>query len=187
MRHLAGLIVCPLAEWDRIASEPASADALLRRIILPLSLPAPIATIIGMNVFDRTWDPVRGYQVPPADIFSAGAATYFGTVGSILLLAAIFTLIAPMFGANRNYTAALKVATYGALPVLLAGATLVVPVMVIIAIVAVCHTLYLYWLGVGRLLAVAAVDRAEFVGIAMVILSALSGIAGGAASALGLL
>lgn len=185
MRRIVSLIVDPLAEWERIAGEPASVDALLRGIILPLSLPAPIATVIGMKVFDRAWDPVRGYQVPPEQIYAAGAATYFGSVGSILVLAAIFTLIAPMFGAPRNYLAALKVAAWGAIPVLLAGATLVMPVMVIIAVVALCHTFYLYWLGVGRVLAVGSDDRSEFVGIAMVLLVAVSVIAGSAASALG--
>ena len=105
-----------------------------------------------MKTFDRDWDPVHGFLVPAEQILAAGAATYFATVGSILVLAAIFTLIAPMFGATRDYLAALKVATYGAIPVMLAGATLFLPVMAIVAMVGLCHTLFLFWLGVRRVL-----------------------------------
>ena len=60
LHRIFHLIVRPLDEWDRIAGERTSVDALLRRIILPFSLLAPIATVIGMNLFDQTWDPMRG-------------------------------------------------------------------------------------------------------------------------------
>ncbi len=98
LRRIVYLIFRPKAEWDAIAREQTSVDALLRRYILPLALLAPVATVIGMKTFDRDWDPVHGFLVPAEQILAAGVTTYFATVGSILVLAAIFTLIAPMFG-----------------------------------------------------------------------------------------
>ena len=65
LRRAARLILRPRAEWDRIARESTTVDELLRRYILPLAALAPIATTIGMRTFDRTWDPVHGYLVPP--------------------------------------------------------------------------------------------------------------------------
>ena len=135
LRRIVYLIFRPTAEWDLIAQETTSVDALLRSYILPLALLAPIATVIGMETFDRDWSATQGYLVPADRIFATGATTYFSIVGSILLLAGIFALIAPMFGATRNYLAALKVATYGSIPVLLAGALLLLPVMVIVGLV----------------------------------------------------
>ncbi len=76
-----------------------------------------------------------------------------------------------MFGAPRDYLASLKVATYGAIPVMLAGATLVLPVMAIVGVVGLCHTLFLYWLGVRRVLHVRRAAQTEFVGISMVLLA----------------
>src|SRR6266545_7609421 len=146
----------PKAEWDLIAREKTSVDELLRRYILPLALLAPIATVTGMRLFDREWDPVHGYLVPAEQIFAAGAVTYFGTIGSIFALAAIFALVAPMFGIPRDFLAALKVATYGSIPVLLAGATLLLPVMAIVGVVGLAHTFFLLWLGVRRVLNVPA-------------------------------
>jgi hypothetical protein len=186
VRRIVYLTFRPAAEWDRIAREATSVDALLRRYILPLAFLPALATTIGMLTFDRDWDPVHGYLVPHGEIFAAGTTTFFAIVGSIFLLAAIFALIAPMFGCTRDYLAALKVATYGATPVLVAGATLVLPAMSIVALVGTCHTLFLYWVGVRRVLQVPAGGGAEFVGISMVLLAFTSVLAGAAASAVGL-
>ena len=187
LRRIFYLIFHPAVEWDRIAAERISVDQLLRRVILPFSLLAPVATVIGMKTFDRDWDPLHGYLVPPEQIFAAGATTYFASVASIFLLAAIFVLLAPMFGARRDYVAALKVAAYGAIPVFLAGATLLLPVMAMVGMVAVCHTLYLYWHGARRVLQVKEGSQSEFVGISVLLLAVASVVAGAAASSVGLL
>jgi len=187
LRRAAALIFRPRAEWERIARESTTVDELLRRYILPLAALAPIATTIGMRMFDRTWDPVHGYLVPRESIFAAAAATYFASIASIFALAGIFVLIAPMFHCQRDFRAALKVATYGAIPVLLAGATLVLPAMAMVGVAALCHTLFLYWLGADRVLHVRDGERAEFVGISMVLLGFASVITGAIASSIGLL
>ncbi|MEO8306110.1 MAG: Yip1 family protein [Betaproteobacteria bacterium] len=187
LRRIVYLVFRPAAEWDLIAREPATVGALLQRYILPLALLAPIATVIGMKTFDRDWDPVHGYLVPPDQIVATGVTTYCAIIGSILALAAIFTLILPLFGGVRDYVGALKVAAYGAIPVLLAGATLLLPVLAIIGIIGMCHTLYLYWMGAGRVLKVPAGSEAEFVGIAIVLLTLFSALAGAIAGSIGLL
>jgi hypothetical protein len=187
LRRIVYLIFRPTAEWDLIAGERTTVDALLRSYILPLALLAPVATVIGMKTFDRDWDAVHGYLVPADQILAAGAATFFAIVGSIFALAAIFVLIVPMFGGARDYVAALKVATYGSIPVLLAGATLLLPVMAIVGIAGLCHTLFLFWLGARRVLNVPPGALAEFVGISLVLLTFVSVLAGAAASAIGLL
>jgi hypothetical protein len=186
VRRVLTLILTPSQAWDEIASEPASVDVLIRRYIVPLALLAPIATVIGMKTFDASWDPAHGYLVPPDRIWAAGAATLFATIMSIFVLAAIFVMIAPMYGSSRHFPSALKVATYGAVPVMVAGATLVLPVMVMITCVALCHTLFNYWLGVWRVLAVPPEARTEFVGISLVMLGGISSLAGAALSQIGL-
>ena len=187
LRRIVYVRFRPKAEWELIAAEKASVDALLRGYILPLALLAPVATVIGMTLFGREWDPLHGYLVPSGEIFAAGATTYFGIVGSIFALAAIFFLIAPMFGSPRDFLAALKVATYGAIPVLLAGATLVLPAMAIVGMVGLCHTLFLFWLGAHQVLKVPPGGGAEYVGISMVLLAFVSVFAGAAGGAISLL
>ena len=185
LRRIVRLLFRPAAEWDLIARENTSIETLLSRYILPLALLAPVATVIGMKTFDREWDPVHGYLVPADRIFATGATTYFAIVGSIFVLAAIFVLIVPMFGGACNYVAALKVATYGAIPVLLAGAMLVMPVMALIGLAGLCHTLYLLSLGARSVLNVPAGAGAEFIGISLVLLTLASLVVGALVGAFG--
>ena len=59
--------------------------------------------------------------------------------------------------------------------------------MAIVGLAGLCHTLFLFCIGAGRVLKVPADNAAEFVGISMVLLGLASILAGAAASALGLL
>jgi Yip1-like protein len=186
LRRITYLVFRPGAEWALIAREPSSVDVLLRRYILPLSALTPIATFIGMNVFDRAWDVDQGYLVPPDQIFNAAATTFFGIIGSIFALAAIMTLIAPMYQCKRDYLAALKVSAHGASPLLLSGVTLVLPVMVVVSMFALCYTLFLYYVGATTVLEIRR-DQAEFIGISMLLLTFVSMMAGMAAASIGLI
>jgi hypothetical protein len=186
LRRVVYLVFRPQTEWALIAEEPTTVDLLLRRYILPLSGLAPIATFIGMRVFDATWDRDHGYLVPPDQIFSAAATTFFATIASIFALAAIMTVIAPMYGARRDYLAALKVAVYGAIPLLLSGATLVLPVMVVVTMFALCHTLFLYYVGATRVLLIRK-DQTEFLGVSLLLLTFVSMLAGMGAASIGLI
>jgi Yip1 domain len=185
LQRIVGIVVRPKAEWELIAREEPTVDDLLRRYILPLSLLAPVATMVGMRYFDAAWDEDLGYMVPPQEIFTAGATTLFATIVSVFALAGIFVLIAPMYGSSRDFRKALKVATYGAIPVMLAGATLVLPIMAIIGLAGLSHSLFVYWLGVKQVLDVRGSHSSEFVGISMLMLIAASTLAGAAASAAG--
>jgi hypothetical protein len=187
LRRILYLIFRPAAEWDVIAREKTSVDALLRRYILPLSLLAPAATVIGMMVFDASWDPQQGYLVPSDQIFAAGATTFFSSVATLFALAAIFVLLGPIYGSSRDYVSALKVSVYGAIPVLLAGATLVLPAMIVVALIGLCHTMFLYWVGARRVLEVSSEYQTEFIGISMVLLALVSVLSGALASSIGLI
>jgi len=186
LRRIFRIVFHPRDEWGRIANEDIAFGVLIRRYILPLSLLAPVATVVGMTFFDATWDARHGYRVPEQAIMAAGATTLFALILSVFALAGIFVLIAPMYGSSRNYRDALKVATFGAVPVMLAGATLLLPVMAIVGVVALVHSLFLFWLGASEVLHVRRGEQAEFVGISMLLLSVVSTIAGAAAGGMGL-
>ncbi len=186
LRRIVRIIFFPKDEWDTIARESASVDLLLRRYILPLSFLAPIATLIGMKYFDVSWDAQQGYVVPAQEIYSAAATTLFASISSVFGLAAIFVLLAPMYGSSRDFNAALKVSTFGAVPVMVAGATLVLPVMAIVGLIGLCHSLYVFWLGARQVLHVKSQHQTEFVGISLLMLSGFSVVAGAAASGFGL-
>jgi len=186
LRRIYLLLFYPRAEWDEIARETIRVDALVRSYILPLSLIPPIATVIGMKTFDASWNPAAGYQVPPGEIYAAGAATLFGSIGSIFLLAGDL----PADRADVRQLARLRrraqVATSARFRCSSPAPALVVPVFVIVSVVALCHTLYLYWLGVHHVLGVEAGAQAEFIGVSITMLGGASALLGAGASSLGL-
>lgn len=186
LARIGRLLVCPSSEWDLIAAEQTAPAIVLRVYVLPLALLAPIATVLGMKFFGRDWSPVHGYLVPADRILATGATTYVAIVISIPMLALVFSMLAPMLGGKSDYKSALALAAYGAIPLMLAGATLLLPAMATVCLVALCHSLYLFWLGSGRLLNVSPGKGAEFVCISMVLFGLLSALAGAAASALGM-
>lgn len=186
LRRITYLVCRPAAEWERIAGERTSVDELLRRYILPLAALAPIATFIGMEVFDRSWDADHGYLVPADQIFGAAATTFFAIVASIFALAAIMALIAPMYRRRPDFLSALKVSIHGASPLLLSGVVLVLPVLVVVSMVALCYTLFLYHIGVTRVLEIRE-DQFEFIGISLLLLTFASIMAGMIAASVGLI
>ena len=129
----------------------------------------------------RRGDPTQGYRVPADRTSSPPASPRCSRRSSrCSRLAGIFVLLAPMYRSSRNYRDALKVATFGAVPVLLAGATLLLPVMALVGVIAFVHSLFLFWLGAKQVLHVGREEQAEFVGIAMLLLSVAATIAGAA-------
>lgn len=187
LRRVAGIVLHPNAEWDRIATEETSVDVLIRHFILPLTMLAPVATFIGIKFFDASWDEDLGFLVPPQDAFAAAATTLVASVASVFALAGIFVLLAPLYGSSRDYRVALQVATFGAVPMLLAGALLFLPVLALLGLVGLSHTIYLYWLGARKVLQVPARNQAEFVGISMLLLIVASSLGGALASSAGLI
>ncbi len=185
-RRIAGLILRPAEEWEAIARRPVPVEQLIAGYLLPLSLLPPGATLIGMRFFDASWDAKHGYLVRPDQIVPAVLVTLAASVATVFVLAAIFWSIAPMYRARRNYLAALNVAILGTVPVWVSGVALVLPSLVLVSMVALCHTLFLYFLGAGQLLGVERDSRADFIGVSLVLLAMVSTLLGAVASRLGL-
>lgn len=186
LERLARFAVDPAQEWRTIATTPVSVDRLIRRTIVPLSILPVLATVFGMCFFDADWSFTFGFLVPRDEIFRAGVTTLFCSMGSVFALAAIFCVIAPLYRSRRSYTLALNLATFGALPVWLSGALLVMPALALVSLFALFHTLYLYFVGARVVLGVEADSRADFVGISLVLLAVISTVVGAVISATGI-
>jgi hypothetical protein len=161
---------------------------LALRYIVPLCLVPSIATVIGIAFFGRGWDPMHGYSLPPDAALATGVRDFFFLVFTIFLMALIFhALVRVGAGARVPYVEALKVATFGSAPVLLAGAALVLPAMVVVTVVAGVHSLFLLNQGLKAVMRVSEAESPMLLGMAMVVLTLGSMALGGIAAALGML
>lgn len=187
LNRIAGMLVRPQAEWDAIASEAPGTVVLLRNYLLPLCLLAPSATLIGMLAFDTGWSAQYGYSALRDRAPVIALATYGFQVVSVYLLAVVLYFLARTEKRTPSFLVALQVAVFGSIPVLLSGAALVIPFNVIVTMLAMLYSSYLYYLGAEKLIGIRPADSAMFIGVAMIGMMLLSSVLGGIASALGII
>jgi hypothetical protein len=172
MLRIIRIVVSPRDEWQRIAGERW--HAALTHVLLLSLLPA-FAAFVNMRNSEL--------PLPPHAVLF----TYFSSALGVLAVAGAFWLLARMFSPKATAQGCINVAAYGATPLFIASALLVVPVLVIVCVVSLLHVFYLYYLGAQQLLGVPERDAAQFVAIALVVAIVASTLGGGAAGALGLL
>jgi hypothetical protein len=188
-RRILDILRRPSAAWQAIAAEPATVGALALRYIVPLCLVPSIAIAIGIAWFGSNSVPLHGYSLSSASALATGVRDFVFLVLTLFLLALIFHVFCRI-GESRSklpYVEALKVATFGAVPVLLAGAVLVLPALVVVTIVAGLHSLVLLNQGLRAVMGVSASESPMLLAMSMVVLTLASMALGGIAAALGFL
>jgi len=141
----------PLAEWAHIEQETGDPAYVLSRYVAVLALVPAVSSFIGSSVIGVI---VPGAGVVRTPVFDGLLGAIFGyvmTCATVLLLALIIDLVAPVFGGRRDFDAAFKLAVYSFTPVWLAGIFLVLPGLRFL-LLAGFYGAYVLWLGVPRLI-----------------------------------
>lgn len=159
MQRIIRIVVRPQSEWPRVAAESGTGAVLAHAGVLAL-LPALAA---------GSW---RAY-----------AAAVLG----VPVLAGGLWLAARSYAPAAPYCNALKLAAYGATPLLLAYALAAVPGLSLAPMVGAVYALYLVDAGAPPLLGVKHDESAEFIVVAMLLAGLGLWAAGAAAAAAGLL
>ena len=109
------------------------------------------------------------------------------TVASIVVLGMGLYVLSPFFVRERRWRACLALAAYASTPVLLSGALLVVPVLIVASVAACIHCFALCYLGVQQVLGCPEEEAAFFVAGACMFALVASLLLGGLCSAAGLI
>ena len=190
--RVVNVIWHPESEWAAIAREQRAWGDLLWFYLTPLALVAPLA--YGGRVL-LGGDGARAFaDAPAALLFALQAAIvgYLASLLSVLALAVVAWLLAPLFAGRRSFGDACRVVVFAATPVWLAGGILIAPLdrfplLAVIILIAIMHSTFLFYLGMHHVLKVPRGDAAETTAIIMVAGGLLSTVAGYYASAAGLL
>jgi Yip1 domain len=140
------ILLHPKAQWEVIASEPASTAALYTRVIMPLAAIGPVATLIGWSLFGIPVPFAGTYRVPLSDSLASAVVRYVLGLCSVFVLALIIDGLAPSFGGEKNHVQALKVAAFSSTAVWLAGIFALIPSISVLGILGV-YSLYLLYAG----------------------------------------
>jgi hypothetical protein len=164
INRIKAILLTPRMEWPVIAREKSDPAALLIRYVAILALIPALARFIGASLI--------GWYAPILPSLLGALVTYLSGFAIVYGLALIIDTLAPTFGAQKNFAAALKLAVYSHTPIWLAGIFLLVPGLSFLVILGL-QGVYLLWVGLPVLLQVPAEKalpyRAVVAGCALVI------------------
>jgi len=147
------LLMSPKTEWDAIDTEQTDVMGILTTYVAPLVILGAVASLLGMLIFGIN----VGYGIvikPPITslLIQAVISIVLG-VGMVYVFAFIIDMLAPSFGAQKNFNQAFKVAAYAPTAAWVAGIAQIVPVIGWIVVLAgAIYTLYLLFVGLPKLM-----------------------------------
>jgi hypothetical protein len=144
--RVKGIILNPKNEWEVISQENTSGAQLLTSYLIPLALIPAIASFIGYGLV--------GYRVA---FIGHIAGFSWGLKWAVIMLvnmvigvyisAFIIDLLAPSFGATKNFTNAFSLVVHSYTPMMVAGILYILPSLGTLAALAGLYGLYLLYLG----------------------------------------
>lgn len=146
LSRIQGLLLKPGEEWSAIAREPVGAADLFKRHVAPLAAIPAVATFIGKSIVGEAFlgDILK---VPTLTALFGVATGYALTLGAVWGLAWLMRAMAPRFGAEPSFPAALNVAAYAPTAAWLAAVVVAIPAIAILSLLGVFYSLYLAFIG----------------------------------------
>ncbi len=144
VERVKAILLTPQTEWPVIAREPGEASFLFTRYVAILALIPAFAGFIGTSL------------IGPAPIMSGllwAIANYVMTFVLVFVVALIVDALAQTFGAQKDFSSALKLTVYSLTPYWLASVFRVVPGLTFLTILGL-YGFYLLWLGLPPLMRV---------------------------------
>jgi hypothetical protein len=126
-RRAKAMLVDPVAEWVRIERESGDPAFLLSRYVAVLALVPAVFGFIGSTVVGAVVPETGLVRAALFDGLFGAIFVYVETFAVIVVLAFIIDVLAPLFGGQKDFDKALKLAVYSFTPVWLAGVFLVLP------------------------------------------------------------
>jgi len=131
------ILTNPKEEWPNIAAESASTQSLYVGYIMILAAIGPAAIVIRGLVFGSALD------------LAFAIGMYLLALVAVSIIALIVDLLAPTFGAQRDFVASLKLVAYAYTAVWVAGIFWLIPALGgIAALLAWIYAIYTFALGV---------------------------------------
>ena len=141
----------PAATWPVIEAETHDAKSLYVPYLLILAAIPAICTFIGMSIIG-----IGGFGFSMRIPFGSGLAmmvtTYILSLVMTYGMGWLISALAPTFGGQNNMIQGLKIAVFGATPMMLAGVFNILPALSIVGLLAALYSLYVMYLGLPILM-----------------------------------
>lgn len=160
-----GLILDPQAEWRSIAAERTGPAFLIAKYVAILAAVPALCGLIGSLIL--------GARIVPSLLFAA--ASYLLTLVAVCVEAVLIDALAPMFGGQRNFQNAFKLAAYFPTAYWFAAIFFAVPVLSVLVLLGL-YSFYLLRVGLPLLMRVPseqAIAYTASAGVGAVVLAAI--------------
>jgi ABC-type sulfate transport system permease component len=154
VKRLVLFFFFPEQVWRDLRAYPQSPLWLFATIVLPFSFVISLAHYVGWNWFGSDWSTQYGYG--DEHLFGSAAllSVWLSVMAAPVLMAAIFSWLAPWCGGRRDFNGSFIVATYGTLPLFIAGCFLFLMPMIVLCLFAFAYSCYFYMQGARVVLGV---------------------------------
>ncbi len=119
IERVKAIILSPRTEWSVIEREPSTLGGLLVHYVAILAAIPEVAHFIGQSL-------IGGYAPIGPNLLRA-LVVYLVTFAMVYIIAGVIDLLAPRYGAKKNFPNAVKLSVYSHTPLWLAGVFLLVP------------------------------------------------------------
>ena len=145
LNRVKAILLTPQAEWKVIARERDTLGDLLIKYVAILAAIPEVAHFIGQSL-------VAG-SAPLVPNLVRAVVVYAVAFAMVYIMAGVIDLLAPRFGAEKNFPNAVKLSAYSHTPLWLAGIFLLIPGLNFLLILGV-YGVYLLWVGLPMLMQV---------------------------------
>ena len=144
--RVKNILLAPQTEWGVIERESGDTSYLFKNYVAILAAIPAVCSVVGMTML----------SAGPKHLMIASAVVY-AIIGYLLsfvgvwLFAVIIDLLAPTFGARKDFAGAMKLSAYSHTPYWLAGIFYLIPALSVLIILGL-YAVYLLWVGVPVLM-----------------------------------
>src|ERR1700722_3256593 len=143
------ILTDPLHEWGVIERETGDPAFVLGRYVALLAIIPSLFGFIGVCLIGVTANSGTTIRTPIVDGLFGAVFAYVAACATVLVIALVIHLLAPLFGGRRGFDSAFKLAVYSFTPVWLAGVFLILPGLHFLALFG-FYGLYILWLRLPR-------------------------------------
>jgi hypothetical protein len=140
------ILVSPVSEWRVIDAEPDPPSDILKNYVANLAAIPAVCAFIGTSIVG-----VAGYRTGLFTGLAGVIVHYVLAIAGVFVVAFVINALAPMFGGQKDFNRAFKVAAYAPTAAWVAGAFTLLPILSVLAIFGV-YSVYLFFLGLPMLM-----------------------------------
>jgi MFS superfamily sulfate permease-like transporter len=149
--RVKGILLTPEAEWPVIEHEPGTPAYLFPHYVVYLAAIPPVAGFIGSSIIGVT-GPTGTFRVQLFAGLLGAVIAYVLSFAVVYAVAIIIDQLAPRFGGQKDFSAALKTTVYSLTPYWIAGVFQLVAGLRFVGYVVAFFGIYLLWIGLPRLM-----------------------------------